>query len=277
MISADVWANRGLFQLEESGLPRVVAGVPPDYFSATGQLWGNPLYDWDRLATQGYDWWIKRLAQATRLFDYVRLDHFRGFVANWEIPGRIAHRSRRSLGAGARPALFSAVTAQLGPVPLIAEDLGVITPQVEALRDEFAFPGMRVLQFAFGNDPKAPDYLPHNFVTNCVVYTGTHDNDTTVGWFHSQAGSGTTRTAEQIAAERKTVLQYVRTDGSEIQWDLIRLAAASVARLAVFPLQDVLGLGSEARMNMPSTTAGNWGWRLAPPSSPSTTKAACST
>jgi 4-alpha-glucanotransferase len=262
--SADVWAGRELFQLDDRGLPRVVAGVPPDYFSATGQLWGNPLYGWDRLAVRGYDWWLRRLEQAMRMFDYVRLDHFRGFVANWEIPATAPTAASGRWVPGPGSALFSAATASLGPLPLIAEDLGVITPQVEALRDEFAYPGMRILQFAFGTDPKAPDYRPHNFIPNCAVYTGTHDNDTTVGWFHSQAGEGTTRAADDIARERERVLSYTSTDGSQIHWDFIRLAIASVARLAVFPMQDVLGLGTGARMNMPSTTGGNWRWRLAP-------------
>jgi 4-alpha-glucanotransferase len=164
-------------------------------------------------------------------------------------------------GPGA--ALFGAATQRLGPLPLIAEDLGVITPEVEALRDQFGFPGMRVLQFAFGADPLAPLYRPHNYVQNCAAYTGTHDNDTTVGWFQSHAGEGTTRTAEQVACEQEYTLRYARSTGSEIHWDMIRLAVASVARLAVYPMQDVLGLGSEARMNMPSTTSGNWRWRLA--------------
>ena len=262
--STDVWASRELFKLDERGLPAVVAGVPPDYFSSTGQHWGNPIYDWDRQAVRGYDWWVRRLRQAMTMFDLVRLDHFRGFVAHWEIPADAptAASGRWMTGPGA--ALFAAATSQLGPLPLIAEDLGVITPAVVSLREEFGYPGMRILQFAFGDDPEAPNYLPHHYVPDCVVYTGTHDNDTAVGWFHSRAGEGTTRSAEQIARERDYALAYVNTDGREIHWDLIRLALASVARLAVFPLQDVLGLGTEARMNLPSTTSGNWRWRLAP-------------
>ena len=262
--SADVWVHRELFKLDEAGRPLVVAGVPPDYFSATGQLWGNPLYDWDRLAVRGYDWWIRRLRQATALFDLVRLDHFRGFVAHWEIPADSATAASGHWMPGPASSLFAAATAALGPLPLIAEDLGVITPAVVALREEFGYPGMRILQFAFGDDPEAPNYLPHNYVPQTVVYTGTHDNDTAVGWFHSEAGEGTTRTAQQIARERAHTLAYVNTSGVEIHWDLIRLAAASVARLAIYPLQDVLGLGAAARMNMPSTTSGNWCWRCAP-------------
>jgi 4-alpha-glucanotransferase len=262
--SADVWAQRRLFQLQDSGEPRFVAGVPPDYFSATGQLWGNPLYDWDYAAATGYEWWLRRLEQALNLFDWVRLDHFRGFAAHWEIPAdnRTAAGGRWVPGPGA--AFFTAAVKRLGRLPLIAEDLGVITPDVEALRDQFGLPGMRVLQFAFGDDPKAPDYRPHNYIPNCAVYTGTHDNDTTVGWFQSVAGAGTTRSVQQIARERDFTLRYLQTDGSEIHWDMIRLAVASVARLAVFPMQDVLGLGSEARMNMPSTSQGNWRWRMQP-------------
>lgn len=262
--SSDVWANRHLFQLKEDGEPRLIAGVPPDYFSETGQRWGNPLYDWPALAATGYAWWLQRLEQAFKLFDLVRLDHFRGFAAYWEIPAENETAAGGRWVAGPGAALFEALQASLGKLPLIAEDLGVITPDVEALRDQFAFPGMRVLQFAFGDDPKAVDYRPHNFIPNCAVYTGTHDNDTTVGWFRSQAGEGTTRTAEQIAREREFALNYLQSDGSEIHWDMIRLAMASVARLAVFPMQDVLGLGTEARMNLPSTSRGNWSWRMLP-------------
>jgi 4-alpha-glucanotransferase len=262
--SADVWANRRLFQLAENGQARAVAGVPPDYFSATGQLWGNPIYDWEYAATRGYDWWLKRLEQALRLFDLVRLDHFRGFTSHWEVPGDRDTAAAGRWAAGPGAALFDAALLRLGRLPLIAEDLGVITPQVEELRDQFQLPGMRILQFAFGDDPKSHDYRPHNFVPNSAVYTGTHDNDTTVGWFQSQAGIGTTRSAEQIAREREFTLRYLQSDGREIHWDMIRAAVASVARLAVYPMQDVLGLGSEARMNLPSTSRGNWRWRMSP-------------
>jgi 4-alpha-glucanotransferase len=262
--SADVWVNRRLFLLRDDGEPRVVAGVPPDYFSAAGQRWGNPLYDWKLAAASRFDWWLRRLQQAFQMFDLVRLDHFRGFVAHWEIPGsdETAAGGRWMPGPGA--ALFDAAIQKFGKLPLIAEDLGVITPEIEALRDQFHLPGMRILQFAFGDDPKAIDYRPHNFIANCVVYTGTHDNDTTVGWLQSAAGEGTTRTSEQIAREREFILRYLNSDGREVHWDLIRLAIASVARLAVFPMQDVLGLGTEARMNMPSTSHSNWRWRMQP-------------
>ena len=198
------------------------------------------------------------------MFDYVRLDHFRGFAAYWEIPYGSPTAASGQWKPGPGAALFAAATTRLGKLPILAEDLGVITPQVELLRDEFGFPGMRILQFAFGDDPLGPLYRPHYFIPHCVVYTGTHDNNTTVGWFQSVAGQGTTRSAEQIERERETTLRYVQSDGHEIHWDFIRLAMASVARMAIFPLQDVLGLGAEARMNLPATTAGNWQWRMRP-------------
>jgi len=261
--SADVWANQALFQLDERGAPCVVAGVPPDYFSSTGQLWGNPLYRWDVLAELDYGWWIQRLKRAFDMFDLVRLDHFRGFEAYWEIPGNAPDASTGRWVHGPGKALFVAAERQLGKLPLIAEDLGVITPPVEALRDELGFPGMRVLQFGFGDDPKGADYRPHNFLRHCVAYTGTHDNDTTYGWFWSNAGEGTTRSQEQIDRERAFILSYVGTDGREIHWDFIRLAWESVADTAIAPLQDLLGLGNEARMNLPGTI-GNWTWQSKP-------------
>lgn len=260
--SADVWSNQKLFSLDASGRPLVVAGVPPDYFSATGQRWGNPLYRWELMQQDGYAWWIERLRHALAQYDMVRVDHFRGFEGYWEIPGtdETAAGGRWRKGPGAP--FFKQVLNKLGDIPLVAEDLGLITPEVEALRDEFDFPGMRVLQFAFGEDPKAIDYQPHNYVRNCVVYTGTHDNDTTVGWFQSEAGESTTRTAAQIAKERKRTLNYTGTTGTYIHWDMIRLALASVADTAIVPMQDVLGLGTEARMNLPGSSTGNWSWRL---------------
>lgn len=260
--SADVWTRQELFQLDEHGFPTVAAGVPPDYFSPTGQRWGNPLYRWDVHARDGYRWWIQRLRRTLELFDVVRIDHFRGFDSYWEIPSAApdARRGRWVPGPGA--ALFRAAEAALGPLPFIAEDLGVITSTVEALRDELGFPGMRVLQFAFGDDPKALDYRPHNYPRHCVAYTGTHDNNTTVGWYRSEPGADTTRTAEQIAREQACARDYLRCDGREIHWDLIRAAWASVADLAIAPLQDVLGLGEDARMNVPGTATGNWRWRF---------------
>lgn len=262
--SADVWAHQGLFHLDEKGLPLVVAGVPPDYFSASGQLWGNPLYRWDVMAERGYDWWIARMRHALTLFDLVRLDHFRGFESYWEIPGDAPTAAFGRWAPGPRSELFDALRRALGRLPLIAEDLGVITPEVEALRDNLGLPGMRVLQFAFGDDAKASDYRPHNYRRDCVVYTGTHDNDTTAGWFHSEAGEGTTRSADSIERERAHVLAYTGTTGEEIHWDMIRLAWGSVASLAIAPAQDLLGLGTEARMNLPGTASGNWKWRMRP-------------
>jgi 4-alpha-glucanotransferase len=250
--SADVWANPELFFLDETGQPTVVAGVPPDYFSATGQLWGNPLYRWDVLAQQGYGWWIERFRTAFTLVDIVRLDHFRGFAAYWEVPAseETAINGRWVDGPGA--ALFEAVRARLGDLPIIAEDLGLITPDVNELRDQLGFPGMKVLQFAFGGGPDDP-YLPHNYEPHSVVYTGTHDNDTTTGWWNTV-----------MPHERTHAQIYMGRDGSDISWDLIRLALASVAEMAVIPLQDVLAFGSEARMNTPGRASGNWSWRYTP-------------
>jgi 4-alpha-glucanotransferase len=259
--SADVWVNRRLFKLNDDGSPRVVAGVPPDYFSATGQLWGNPIYDWDARRSEVIAWWIERIRATLRLVDIVRIDHFRGFAASWEIPAgdETAVRGQWVVAPGAE--LFAAIQRELNDPPIIAEDLGVMTPDVEELRDRFGFPGMRILQFAFSSDATCRD-LPHNYHPNVVVYTGTHDNDTTVGWFNSVAGKDSTRDAAQIERERKFCLDYLNTDGAEINWDFIRAALASVADTAIIPLQDVLGLDSRARMNLPASTDGNWAWRL---------------
>ena len=258
--SADVWTNPEQFQLDKNGTPTVVAGVPPDYFSKTGQLWGNPLYNWETMLKDGFRWWIERVRATFTVVDIARVDHFRGFAACWEIPGgdKTAERGRWVEVPGRE--LFTAIRKTLGELPIIAEDLGVITPDVVALRDGFGFPGMRILQFGFGSDTKNID-LPHNYVQNVVAYTGTHDNDTTVGWFQSVAGEGSTRTAAQIKREQKFCLNYLNSDGKEIHWDFIRGVWASVANTAVVPLQDVLGLGTEARMNLPNSTSGNWSWR----------------
>ena len=259
--SADVWTNPEQFKLNRNGEPLVVAGVPPDYFSATGQLWGNPLYNWEHMLADGFQWWIKRVEATLKVVDIVRIDHFRGFAACWEIPGgdKTAERGKWVDAPGKE--LFTAIRRELGQLPIIAEDLGVITPDVVELRDSFGFPGMRILQFAFGGDTKNID-LPHNYEKNVVAYTGTHDNDTTLGWFQSVAGEGSTRTATQVQAEREFCLQYLNADGREINWDFIRTLFASVANTAVVPLQDVLGLGTEARMNLPNSTSGNWSWRF---------------
>ena len=260
--SADVWAYPELFHLEPDGSLSAQAGVPPDYFSATGQLWGNPVYRWDVMAEKGYSWWIERLQSALRLVDIIRLDHFRGFEAFWQVPAgeTTAINGQWVKGPGAR--LFEAVQNAMGDLPIVAETLGVITPEVTALRDRFGFPGMGILQFAFGTDPQSPEFRPHNFRRNFVVYTGTHDNDTTIGWWTSQGVGDSTRTAEDIRAEREFTRKYLGTDGSEINWALIRANLASVADMAIVPLQDVLGLGSEARMNLPARPSGNWQWRF---------------
>lgn len=262
--SAGVWARRELFYIDQQGHPSVVAGVPPDYFSATGQRWGNPIYRWDVLAQQGYQWWIERFRANMALADVLRLDHFRGFESYWEVPSSEPHATNGRWVKGPGADLFAAVQAALGQLPVIAEDLGVITPAVEALRDQFSFPGMRILQMAFGHDPKADHYRPHNYVKQCVVYTATHDHNTTVGWFTAQPGQETTQTRSEIEEERAFALKYIGTDGKEIHWDFIRLALSSVAQLAILPLQDVLGLGTGARMNRPGTLKGNWEWRIEP-------------
>jgi 4-alpha-glucanotransferase len=249
--SADVWAHPEFFQLDDDRAPTVVAGVPPDYFSKTGQLWGNPLYRWDVMAHEGFQWWVERLCANLEMLDIIRLDHFRGFEAYWEVQAseKTAINGRWVKAPG--DALFRTLCAKIGDVPIIAEDLGIITPPVEELRDAFGFPGMKVLQFAFGDDPDNK-YLPHNFIPNCAVYTGTHDNDTTLGWYRHSSTEN----------ERDFVRRYLATDGREIHWDMIRLAFSSVAHTAVIPLQDVLGLGSKARMNYPGKASGNWAWRF---------------
>jgi 4-alpha-glucanotransferase len=249
--SADVWANPRQFLLDERRRPRVVAGVPPDYFSKTGQRWGNPLYAWQAMKADGYAWWIARLRAMLGQVDLVRIDHFRGFEACWEIPADMetAEVGRWAKGPGAD--LFYALQKALDGLPLLAEDLGLITPEVEALRDQFRLPGMRILQFAFGG--AAEDrFLPHNYEHNAVVYTGTHDNDTTMGWYRTLAPH-----------ERTFLHRYMPHVGDyTVAWDMIRLAWGSVADLALAPLQDILSLGPEARMNLPGRPDGNWRWRF---------------
>ena len=217
---------------------------------------------WDTMAKEDYQWWVDRFHSAFNMVDIIRLDHFRGFEKYWEIPAaeNTAINGRWATGPGAD--FFKVMRAQLGEIPIIAEDLGVITPEVDELRERFGFTGMRVLQFAFGNDPKADEYKPHNYPRNCVVYTGTHDNDTTLGWFQNVNPDSSTQSRKERDAERKRALKYLGTDGHEINWDFIRLALQSVAAMAIIPLQDVLGLGSEARMNIPGTASGNWRWRF---------------
>lgn len=250
--SADVWAHPGIFELDDAGMPTVVSGVPPDYFSATGQRWGNPLYRWDVLERDGYRWWIDRFRRTLEMVDVARIDHFRGFESYWEVPAdqETALHGRWLPGPGTK--LFAAAEAELGPLPLIAEDLGIITPEVEALRDELGFPGMRVLQFAFGDgadDPGNP-HRPERYPPASVAYTGTHDNNTALGWYRDEA-----------SPEARAAL-CPRCDAGDVVWRMIGIVLGSDAELAIIPLQDVLGLGSEARMNTPGSVEGNWLWRF---------------
>jgi len=258
--SADVWCNPSQFKLNQDGSPKVVAGVPPDYFSKTGQLWGNPIYDWEQMRRDGFRWWIRRVKATLQTVDIVRVDHFRGFAASWEVPGGETTAQNGRWVSVPGEELFETLKNTLGDLPFWAEDLGVITPDVEKLRDGFDFPGMRILQFAFGGDTDSHD-LPHNYIKNCVAYTGTHDNDTTVGWFNSKAGSSSTRDAMQIKREREFCLNYLKSDGVEIHWDFIQTVWESVADTAIAPMQDLLGLGNEARMNLPASSSGNWYWQ----------------
>ena len=263
--SADVWAHPDLFYLDEQGRPTVVSGVPPDYFSATGQLWGNPIYRWDLLAAGGYKWWIERFRASLALFDMVRLDHFRGFEAYWEVPAGETTAINGRWVKGPGEDFLSALQNAFGGLPIVAENLGVITPPVEKLRQQFGLPGMSLLQFAFGTDPQGPSFRPHNYSRDLVAYTGGHDNDTTVGWW-SSSGAATARALWKMSARNTTSRAPISTfsDDSEINWVMIRAVLASVADVAIVPLQDVLGLGSEARMNLPGTVSGNWKWRYRP-------------
>jgi 4-alpha-glucanotransferase len=249
-LSAEVWANQHLFELDAGGRPTVVAGVPPDFFSATGQRWGNPLYRWSEHAKDGYAWWVERIRRTFELVDIVRIDHFRGFAGYWEIPASEPTAQKGQWLPGPGAALFEAITQALGPMPIIAEDLGVITPDVDALRKQFQLPGMRILQFAFGSDA-SDRFLPHNYEPDTVVYTGTHDNDTVAGWW-----------AQASDQERHFARGYLATDGHDMPWTLIRAAMASVADTAVHPMQDVLALPTEARMNYPGQESGWWRWRF---------------
>ncbi len=262
--SAEVWSDRSLFQLDAKGEPTVVAGVPPDYFSATGQRWGNPLYDWPVHERNGFEWWARRLGKAIELYDWVRVDHFRGFVDYWEIPAEepLAIRGRWQPSPG--QALFEAMRRRFGDhLNIVAEDLGVLSREVIALREAFGFPGMRILQFAFGTDPGAATFLPEAYVRNTVAYTGTHDNDTVVSWFHDR-GEHSMRSPEQCEQERQACMRHLGIPGREIHWEMIDVLLRSRAGAVIFPLQDVLGLGSEGRMNVPGSTTGHWRWRLQP-------------
>jgi 4-alpha-glucanotransferase len=259
--STEVWSRPDMFYLDETGLPTIVAGVPPDYFSKTGQLWGNPVYRWDVMKSENYAWWIERLETIFRLFDKVRIDHFRGFEKYWAIPAgdKTAERGYWLPGPGRE--LFETIITKLGNVPIIAEDLGVITPEVEELRDHFGYPGMRVLQFAFSGDTKQNVHMPHLFKQNCIVYTGTHDNTPVLGWFRGEDLGETMQNVDERRKEANMALKYLGTNGKEINWDFIRLAFESIADTAIIPLQDVIGLGNAARMNTPGTVEGNWIWR----------------
>ncbi len=247
--SADVWANQKEFRLFPDGRPEVVSGVPPDLFTENGQLWGNPVFDWQAMEADGFAWWIERVRRLTELVDVVRIDHFRGLAAGWVVPAgdETARGGRWERAPGAK--LFDAIANSLGHLPIVVEDLGIITPDVVELRQRLGLQGMKVLQFAFDGNPDNV-YLPHNYSADCVVYTGTHDNQTTIGWFQSCSET-----------ERQQVQTYIGADGSDIAWDFIRLASESVADLSIVPLQDVMRLGDEARMNRPGIAFGNWKWR----------------
>jgi 4-alpha-glucanotransferase len=254
--SADVWANPGLFKLDRGKKPTAVSGVPPDYFSATGQLWGNPVYRWKALKKSGYRWWIERMAHHLKLFDVLRIDHFRGLVAYWEVPADEKTAINGKWMEVPAEDFLNTLNKRFSRLPLVAEDLGVITPDVREVMDRFGLPGMKVLMFAFGEDHPMHPYLPHTYGENFLVYTGTHDNNTARGWFEGEASP----------EDRRRLFRYLggEVPGEEIHWALIRLAMMSVARWVILPMQDVLGLGGEARMNKPSVAHGNWEWRLLP-------------
>lgn len=249
--SADVWASPDMFRLDENLQPTHVAGVPPDYFSETGQRWGNPLYDWDRMRDDGFSWWLSRFERTRALVDYVRVDHFRGFAANWSIPASEPTAIKGEWTPAPGRELFETMREKFGALPILAEDLGLITADVDALRDDNGFPGMKVLQFGFGDlGAKANGFLPHAHVPNCVVYTGTHDNDTIRGWYESLGES-----------EKRNVITYLGYEPANISWTMIRMAMSSVGKFTILPMQDLLDLGTEGRMNRPSYEFGNWSWR----------------
>lgn len=252
--SADVWTHPHLFKLDENKKPTVIAGVPPDYFSKTGQRWGNPIYRWDVLQQTGYEWWLRRVEHNLDLFDLVRIDHFRGFAACWEVPAEEATAIHGHWVEVPGDDFFATLLRRFPYPRLLAEDLGIITPDVRELMRRYEIPGMRVLLFAFGGDLARNAYIPHNYVRDCIVYTGTHDNNTVRGWFETEA----------TPEEKRRVFRYVghEVSAQDIPWAFIRLAMMSVANLVIIPLQDVLGLGQEARMNRPATASGNWGWKF---------------
>lgn len=259
--SADVWAHPDLFELDADGRPAFVSGVPPDYFSETGQLWNNPTYNWPAMEKAGWRWWIDRFHFTLRTVDIARLDHFRGFEAYWRVPAAEETAVNGKWVKAPGDKLFSACQAALGELPFVAENLGVITDDVEGMRRRFGFPGMSVLQFAFGTDPQAASFQPHNYEREVAAYTGTHDNDTTLGWWNG-SGNGDPRSPEQISRERENAARYLDLGGREVNWAFIHAVMSSVADTAIVPVQDAAGLGSEARMNVPGSATGNWTWRL---------------
>lgn len=259
--SSDVWAHSRHFMLDERGKPTVVSGVPPDYFSKTGQRWGNPIYNWKEMEQTGFQWWIDRFRGTFRLYDLLRVDHFRGFESFWEVPAEEETAVKGTWVKAPGEKLFQTVRAELGELAIIAEDLGEITPEVTQLRTKFEFPGMAILQFAFGIEGNAANYRPHNLERHVIAYTGTHDNDTIMGWWNSEGGDST-RTEEDIRLEREFTEAYLGPSNEPMNWRLIRSYFASVARVAMLPMQDVLGLGAEARMNRPGMAEGNWEWRM---------------
>ena len=254
--SADVWSHPDLFKLNRAKKPRFVAGVPPDYFSATGQLWGNPVYDWQRLEETGFEWWMQRMKHNLLLFDFVRIDHFRGLVAYWEIPASHKNAMRGKWVKVPHDTFFRELFRQIPFAAIFVEDLGYITADVREVVARYNFPRMNVLQFAFGGDPARSPHVPHNYAENSIVYTGTHDNNTTRGWFEK----------DLKADARKRLFDYLgcRFAAGDIAWELMRVAMRSVAKIAIIPMQDVLGLGAEARMNLPAGKGGNWQWRMRP-------------
>ena len=258
--SADVWCDPQEFKLNEDLTPSVVAGVPPDYFSKTGQLWGNPIYDWGKMQADGFGWWKSRVGFALKTVDILRIDHFRGFAGSWEVPGGDKTAENGNWVSVPGKELFETLVEDLGELPVMAEDLGVMTDDVKALRDGFEFPGMKILQYGLGGDSKNND-LPHNYVRNCVAYTGTHDNDTTVGWFRALKAKKAGDDEKKTNAELDFCLDYLNTEADEIHWDLIRAVWGSVADTAIVPMQDLLGLGNKARMNVPASKSNNWQWR----------------
>ena len=258
--SADVWAERRVFQLFDDGERKSLAGVPPDYFSQDGQLWGNPVYDWNALRASGYAWWLARLRRTLACFDGARIDHFIGFHRAWEVPAGATSAKSGTFVEVPGEDFLRVAKETFGALPFIAEDLGALTDEVVRLRDRFELPGMRVLEFAFSSDWR--EYQPHRYTRRSVVYTGTHDNDTVCGWLDSHEREVDPRRAAELRAERARALAYAASDGREPHWDMIRLALSSVADTALFPMQDVLGLGTEARMNVPGTASGNWTYRL---------------